>query len=146
MPKFDPIDPNLVETPNSVGDYYVTNRFDNARGGNDVLLADRCESEKVVLKIYGKSDHVSAGNLKCIYCELRFLRDVLMHPHIVHCNHMFHRFSLVYLALEFGGMQNLRQRPLDQPGYRLDVEDAVNCTMQIAGSLVYCHSQDVVHK
>ncbi|CAK0882881.1 unnamed protein product [Prorocentrum cordatum] len=59
---------------------------------------------------------------------------------------MCHSFSQVYLAFEFWGMENLHQRLLDQPGYRLDVKDAVDCTMQIAGALAHCHSRDVVHR
>ncbi|CAK0891407.1 unnamed protein product [Prorocentrum cordatum] len=145
MSNFDPIDRNLVETANRVGDYHVTRLCGNARSGNYVLLASRSESEKVVLKIYDKSVHVIAADLHCIYRELRFLRDMLRHPHIIRCNNMFHSFSQVYLALEFGGKQNLHQRLWDQPGFRLDSKDAVDCTMQIAGALAYCHSQDVVH-
>ncbi|CAK0796399.1 unnamed protein product [Prorocentrum cordatum] len=145
MPKFDPIDPNLVETANRVGDYQMTNRF-HARSGKDILLADGSGFEKVVLKVYDKSDHVSAGDLERIHRELRFLRDVLRHPHVVRCTRMCHSFSRVYLVLGFGGTQNMHQRLLDQPGYRLDLEDAVDCTMQIAGALAYCHSQDIVHR
>ncbi|CAK0896734.1 unnamed protein product [Prorocentrum cordatum] len=144
MPKFDPIDRNLVETRYRVGNYQLTNRF-RARSGT-VLLADRSESEKLVLKVYDKSICVSVEDLECIDRELRFLRDRLRHPHIVRCSSMHHSFSRVYLALEFGGMQNLHQRLHDQPGYRLDLEDAVGCAMQIAGALAYCHSRDVVHR
>ncbi|CAK0839729.1 unnamed protein product [Prorocentrum cordatum] len=43
-------------------------------------------------------------------------------------------------------MQNLHERLMDQPGYRLDLEDAMDCAMQIAGALAYCHSRDVVHR
>jgi len=144
MPKFDPIDRNLVETANRVGDFQLTNRF-KTRNGN-VLLASKCQPDEAVIKVYDKSDHVSAGDLECIYREIRFLRDVLRHPNIVRCTHMLHSFSRVYLCLEFGGMPNLHRRLLDQPGYRLDLEDAVECTMQIAGALAYCHSRDVVHR
>ncbi|CAK0789288.1 unnamed protein product [Prorocentrum cordatum] len=145
MRNFDPIDRNLVETANRVGDYKMTNRF-SSRSGKDVLLAERSESEKVVLKVYNKWDHPSAGDLECIYRELRFLRDVLRHPHIARCTDMNHSFSRVYLVFELGGMQNLHQRLLDQPGYRLDLEDAVDCTVQVAGALAYCHSRDIVHR
>ncbi|CAK0816267.1 unnamed protein product [Prorocentrum cordatum] len=144
MPDFDPIDRNLVETANRVGDYELTNRF-NTRSGT-VLLAKRSESERVVLKVYDKSDRVSAADLECIHRELCFLRDMLRHPHIVRCCNMCHSFSRVYLTLEFGGMQNLHERLMNQPGYRLDLEDAMDCAMQIAGALAYCHSRDVVHR
>ncbi|CAK0839730.1 unnamed protein product [Prorocentrum cordatum] len=83
MPDFDPIDRNLVETANRVGDYELTNRF-NTRSGT-VLLAKRSESERVVLKVYDKSDRVSAADLECIHRELCFLRDMLRHAHIVRC-------------------------------------------------------------
>ncbi|CAK0909946.1 unnamed protein product [Prorocentrum cordatum] len=144
MSAFPPIDHSLVETATSVGDLQLVHHL-NPRKGN-VLLARRNATEKIALKVYDKSNYVTPWDVENIYRELRFLRDVLRHPHIVQCTSVLHSFSRVYLALEVGGKKNLSQHLLDQPGFRADSQYAVDCTAQIAGALAFCHSRDVVHR
>ncbi|CAK0808791.1 unnamed protein product [Prorocentrum cordatum] len=144
MHAFPPINHNLVETATSVGDYLLIHRLSTVSG--NVILARRSETEEVVLKVYDKADYVTGWDVENIHHELLFLRDELRHPHIVQCICVLHSFSRVYLAFQVGGKQNLNQYLLNQPRYRLDLQDAVDCTAQIAGALAFCHSRDIVHR
>ncbi|CAK0804981.1 unnamed protein product [Prorocentrum cordatum] len=144
MHAFPPINHNLVETATSVGDYLLMHRLSTVSG--NVILARRSETEEVALKVYDKADYVTAWDVENINRELLFLRDELRHPHIVQCICVLHSFSRVYLALQVAGKKNLNQYLLNQPGYRLDLQDAVDCTAQIAGALAFCHSRDIVHR
>lgn len=143
MPRFAPVDRDLVEQTNMVGGYTLVHRFRTVEG--KVLQATK-DDQEAVIKVYDKSTYVSAGDLECIYREFRLLTNILAHPHIIRCHGMLHSLSRVYLIFEFGGMQNLQLRLLDQPGYRLELEDAMACVMQIGDALAFCHSQDVVHR
>ncbi|CAK0815993.1 unnamed protein product [Prorocentrum cordatum] len=129
---FPPVDHSLVETATRVGDLQLVRNL-NPRNSN-VFLARRSATEKVALKVYDKSNYVTAGDVENIYRELSFLRDVLRHPHIVQCTSVLHSFSRVYLALEVGGTKNLSQHLMNQPGYRADSQESVDCTAQIADS------------
>ncbi|CAK0861784.1 unnamed protein product [Prorocentrum cordatum] len=144
MHALPPVNHNLVETATSVGDYRLMHRLSTVSG--NVIFARRSEVEEVVLKVYDKSDYVTAGDVENIDRELRILRGELRHPHIVQCMCVLHSFSRVYLALQVGGKKNLSQHLLNQPGYRLDLQDAVDCTAQIAGALAFCHSRNIVHR
>jgi len=142
MPGFAPMDERLLELGNRVGDFQLVHRYADHQ---HVLLAANGQHDNVVLKVYDKRRVTDAKEVECIYQEFCLLAHTLSHPNIIRCVSMLHSQCNVYLVLQYGGDECMEQVLSNQPGYRLSMDDALNCSTQVASAVSYCHAQDIVH-
>jgi hypothetical protein len=145
MPLFPPVNKELLERKDMVGIYKLLSRYKAANA--DVLLGKNAENDQqVVVKAVDKSKRLMTVDLEQIYREFRFLSERLRHPHIIRLLDFLHSPTRVYFVYEFGGMANLRQALENQPGYRLEDLDVLECIAQVRSALVFCHAQKIAHR
>mmetsp|Transcript_6772 Transcript_6772/g.16965 ORF Transcript_6772/g.16965 Transcript_6772/m.16965 type:complete len:498 (-) Transcript_6772:130-1623(-) len=144
MPHFAPLDRNLPETGQSVGNYRLLRRFETCSG--TVLQAADNRNNSAAIKVIDKVKVCTPGELEGLYREFRFLCEIIKHPNITKCLGMMHSTARVYLIFEFAGNQNLAQALAARPGQRFDEEDSLNMFDQVGKGLSHCHAHDVCHR
>lgn len=144
MPHFAPLDRNLVETGDTVGNYRLSGRFETVSG--TVLQAVDDRGSPAAIKVIDKVKVCTPGELEGLYREFRFLCELIKHPNITKCLGMLHSTARVYLIMEFAGSQNLAQALAPRPGQRFEQMETLHVFEHVARGLVHCHKQDVCHR
>lgn len=144
MPRFPPMNPDLSETDEGIGDYMLTDKMPTQFG--NVWEAKDKRGRKVVIKMMAKVDVFTPSEVEGIYREYRFLAGFLKHPHIVHGIEAIHGPTRFYTVLQYAGKQNLVQYLSDRPGLRMDAKNAVCVFEKLASAVAHCHSKDVSHR
>lgn len=144
MPHFKVMNSDLEETENTVGDYTLGAQLDTRCGVVREAVDKR--NRKVAIKIIGKSEVFTPGEVEGIYREFRFLVGFVRHPNIVRAVECFHGPKNVYTVLEFLGGKNLANFLSDMPGLRMSDDNAFYNFSQIASGLSHCHNKDVTHR
>lgn len=144
MPHFKPVQQDLQETDNRVGDYSLTEQIETQTG--IVWEGKDKQNRKVAIKIILKDTVFTPGEVEGIYREFRFLAGFTRHPNIVRAVDCFHGPKKIYTVMEYVGKTNLGRHLLTLPGKRLSVPEARACFSQIAGAVAHCHSRDVSHR
>jgi serine/threonine protein kinase len=144
MPNFSPLNTELVETENGVGSYTFTAKLDTKCG--IVYEASGPAVSKVAIKVIEKEHFATPGEVEAINREYCFLKTFLDHPNVVRAGDFLHATMNIYICLDWAGPQNLTQYLTDQPGWRMEPDDALACFKGIASGLAHCHEKDIAHR
>lgn len=119
------------------------------QGGMGVVYeaTDMSLNRRVALKIMHK--HLAARES----FQQRFVREAqnaarLKHPNIVQIHHFFSKQGQLFLVMELledGSLQDYIDR-LRQQGRRMERDEALELTRQIASGLHYAHQQGMIHR
>jgi len=145
MPHFRPVDKDLEETDESVGEYTFQQKM-STRNGMVYEAVDSKKDRKVVVKVTEKCDVVTPGEVEAINRELRFLTGFIRHPNIIPAVDFLHGPRRVYLVTDHGGNHNLSQWLSELPGSCMNADDALKCFSQVSAALTYCHGKDISHR
>jgi tRNA A-37 threonylcarbamoyl transferase component Bud32 len=124
-------------------EHYVVNAVIGHGGMGTVLKArDSKHGRTVAIKVLRPDVAQSYG-------KDRFLREIstvasLVHPHIVPVLDSGAASDTLYFVMPYIEGESLRER-LDHQG-RLELEEAVRITREVAGALRHAHAQGIVHR
>lgn len=144
MPHFHEMKQLTEESEEKVGDYDVLESLPSPSGC--LFHAKDKAGQPAVVKIIPKIDVITSGDIEGINREFCFLMRIIKHPHIVTAFEFYHGPTNLYLVMEFIGPQNLEQYLGDQPGRRMDTEEASLCFSMLTSALDYCHGHNVAHR
>lgn len=144
MPEFRPVDRQIIETGNSVGNFRLTCRLPCKKG--TVLQASDEEQQAVAIKVFNKSQVMDPGMLEAIYREYRFMGEVVRHPNIAKCLEMLHSNSRLFLVMEFAGSRNVEHMLRGREPQRMNDSEVNNCFEQVARGVAHLHSKNIAHR
>eukprot|EP00438_Fugacium_kawagutii_P000709 Skav220050 [mRNA] locus=scaffold2981:417162:423165:- [translate_table: standard] len=157
MPEFRPVDRQIVETGNSVGNFRLISMLPCKKG--TVLQAVDEDQQAVAIKVFNKSQVVDPGILESIYREYRFMGEVVRHPNITKCLEMLHSNSRLFLVMEFAGSlsgtahaqqaagcQNIEHMLRGRMQQRMNESEVNNCFEQVVRGVAHLHSKNIAHR
>ncbi|CAE7407123.1 Mark3 [Symbiodinium natans] len=128
MPEFRPVNEQILETTNMVGNFRLISRLPCHKGM--VLQAVDVDQKAVAVKIFEKSQTQDPGLLESIYREFRLTGEVVRHPNIAKCLDMLHSLSRVYLIMEFAGGSNIEHIISCRQEQRMTEAEVNNCRLR----------------
>lgn len=142
--RFPRVDHQVREDNSGFGQYCFVRQFKCFEGC--VYTARDANQASVVVKVLSKSQVHSGHEIECIYREISFLGQVLLHPHIVRCIDAVNATEKFYMVLEYAGSDNLETICEAQPSECLDETSAIVVLKQVVSALAYMHEQLIVHR
>jgi len=144
MPEFRPVNDQILETTNTVGNFRLISRLPSHTG--TVLQAVDVYQKAIAIKVVEKSQTQDPGLLESIYREFRFMGEVVRHPNIAKCLDMLHSPSRIYLVMEFAGSGNIESIIAGREEPRMNESEVNNCFEQVVRGIAYLHAQNIAHR
>jgi len=127
----------------TLNDFEIGKPLGRGKFGRVYLAREKRSKQVVALKLMYKKDLAENGMEKQIKREIE-IQSHLQHPNILRMYGYFYDANRVFLILEHAPGGELFKKLIESKRFSEDVSS--NYIAQIANSLIYCHSHNVIHR
>ncbi|KAL1117392.1 hypothetical protein AAG570_004718, partial [Ranatra chinensis] len=126
-------------------DFEIGRALGKGKFGCVYLAREKHSHYIVAIKVLFKSQIINANLEHQLRREIE-IQAHLRHPNILKLFGYFHDSTRVYVILEHASGGQLYKQLQAQPDKRFNERRAAELVKQLAGALVYCHTQNVIHR
>ena len=134
---------NFADKVWSLNDFEIGKPLGKGKFGSVYLAREKKSKFIVALKILFKSQLVKSNVEHQLRREIE-IQSHLRHPHILRLYGYFHDATRIFLILEFAPRGEMYKELQKQR--RFSEETAATYVAELADTLKYCHSKDVIHR
>ncbi|XP_075053662.1 serine/threonine-protein kinase SIK1 [Mixophyes fleayi] len=128
--------------PLRVGFYDIEGTLGKGNFAVVKLARHRVTNTQVAIKIIDKT-RLDRANLEKVYREVQIMKR-LRHPHVIRLYQVMETRDMIYIVTEYAKNGELFDYMTVRG--RLSEEEARDKFLQILSAVVYCHSQNIVHR